>query len=257
MLVDRRQVGVPAVLWLPAERNAAGGSGLLRRLYDWTMTLAAGPHATDGAGRGGVFGKLDLPDPARRHAGADGAGAAGAGLAAGPDRHRGFGAWAASPATRSATSCSRRWASGSSSSTAWATKFDEFQRTWNEWGLWIILIKGLTPIPYKLVTIASGLAKFNLGIFILASLVTRGARFFLVAALLRAFGAPIRTFIEQRLTLVTTSFAGAGRAGLRRPALPVRAEPMPTFADRSLMLLGSGGPGGPGRGPGSAVSGRA
>ena len=45
-------------------------------------------------------------------------------------------------------------------------KFADFQRTWNEWGLWIILIKGLTPIPYKLVTIASGLAKFNLGVFI-------------------------------------------------------------------------------------------
>ena len=45
-------------------------------------------------------------------------------------------------------------------------KFAEFQRTWNEWGVWIILIKGLTPIPYKLVTIASGLAKFNLGVFI-------------------------------------------------------------------------------------------
>ena len=84
----------------------------------------------------------------------------------------------------------------------------EFQPNLERVGaLWMILIKGLTPIPYKIVTIASGLAKFNLGIFILASLVTRGARFSLVAALLRAFGAPIRTFIEQRLTLVTTSFA--------------------------------------------------
>lgn len=86
-------------------------------------------------------------------------------------------------------------------------KFDTFRETWNQWGVWIILIKGLTPIPYKLVTIASGLAGFNLGIFILASVLTRGARFLLVAALLRWFGTPIRTFIEQRLTLVTTSFA--------------------------------------------------
>lgn len=86
-------------------------------------------------------------------------------------------------------------------------KFDEFQHTFNEWGLWIILIKGLTPIPYKLVTIASGLVKFSLPVFILASIVTRGARFFLVAALLRAFGNPIRTFIEERLTLVTSAFA--------------------------------------------------
>ena len=67
-------------------------------------------------------------------------------------------------------------------------KFAEFQQTWNEWGVWIILIKGLTPIPYKLVTIASGLAEFNLGTFILASIVTRGARFFLLAGT----AAPVR-----------------------------------------------------------------
>ena len=83
-----------------------------------------------------------------------------------------------------------------------------FQAAYAQWGLWIILIKGLTPIPYKLVTIASGIAHFNLGVFILASLVTRGARFFLVAALLRAYGPPIRDFIERRLTLVTSLFGG-------------------------------------------------
>ena len=81
-----------------------------------------------------------------------------------------------------------------------------FQAAYAQWGLWIILIKGLTPIPYKLVTIASGIAHFNLGVFILASLATRGARFFLVAALLRAYGPPIRDFIERRLTLVTSAF---------------------------------------------------
>ena len=81
-----------------------------------------------------------------------------------------------------------------------------FQAAYAQWGLWIILIKGLTPIPYKLVTIASGIAHFNLGVFIIASLVTRGARFFLVAALLRAYGPPIRDFIERRLTLVTSAF---------------------------------------------------
>jgi membrane protein YqaA with SNARE-associated domain len=81
-----------------------------------------------------------------------------------------------------------------------------FQAAYAQWGLWIILIKGLTPIPYKLVTIASGIAHFNLGVFVIASLVTRGARFFLVAALLRAYGTPIRDFIERRLTLVTSAF---------------------------------------------------
>ena len=79
---------------------------------------------------------------------------------------------------------------------------DEF----NEYGLWIILIKGLTPIPYKIVTIASGVAGFALTPFILASIVTRGFRFFLVAGLLYFFGEPIRDFIERRLTLVTTVF---------------------------------------------------
>ena len=82
----------------------------------------------------------------------------------------------------------------------------EFQKMFAEWGLWIILIKGLTPIPYKFVTIASGMAEFDLKIFIMASVATRGARFFLVAALLYVFGEPIRAFIEKRLTLVTTLF---------------------------------------------------
>jgi len=77
------------------------------------------------------------------------------------------------------------------------------------WGVWIILIKGLTPIPYKLVTIASGVAEFPLLPFALASLVSRGLRFFLVALLLWRFGEPVRVFIERRLTLVTTLFAAA------------------------------------------------
>ncbi len=86
-------------------------------------------------------------------------------------------------------------------------KVAQFRTAYDHWGLWIILIKGLTPIPYKLVTIASGMAHFNLGVFILASIVTRGARFFLVAALLRLYGPAIRDFIEARLTLVTSAFA--------------------------------------------------
>jgi membrane protein YqaA with SNARE-associated domain len=87
-----------------------------------------------------------------------------------------------------------------------ATQFEAYRAAYNEWGLWIILIKGLTPIPYKLVTIASGAAAFNFWVFIAASLVTRAARFFLVAALLYWLGEPIREFIERRLTLVTTAF---------------------------------------------------
>ena len=82
-----------------------------------------------------------------------------------------------------------------------------FQRWYAQWGLYVILIKGLTPIPYKLVTIASGAAKFNFWIFMGASLVTRGARFFLVATVLRFFGAAARDFIERWLMLVTSALA--------------------------------------------------
>lgn len=84
--------------------------------------------------------------------------------------------------------------------------FEEFQQRFNEWGMWIILIKGLTPIPYKLITIASGVAHFDLVVFGLASLVTRAGRFYLVAALLKLFGPPLREFVERYLTLVTTAF---------------------------------------------------
>jgi membrane protein YqaA with SNARE-associated domain len=82
-----------------------------------------------------------------------------------------------------------------------------FQDWYSRWGLYVILIKGLTPIPYKLVTIASGAAAFDFWVFMAASIVTRGARFFVVAALLRAFGTPVRDFIERRLTLVTSMLA--------------------------------------------------
>ncbi|MBO0764743.1 MAG: DedA family protein [Hyphomicrobiaceae bacterium] len=87
-----------------------------------------------------------------------------------------------------------------------AAEAKAFRAAYNDWGLWFILVKGLTPIPYKLVTIASGAAAFDFWTFLAASVVTRGARFFLVAALLRWFGEPIRGFIERRLTLVTTAF---------------------------------------------------
>lgn len=81
------------------------------------------------------------------------------------------------------------------------------QEKFRQWGVWIILFKGLTPIPYKFVTIASGMAHFALLPFIAASLVTRGVRFFLVAGLLWKFGAPIEEFLERRLPLVMGVFA--------------------------------------------------
>ncbi len=81
--------------------------------------------------------------------------------------------------------------------------FSAFQAKFAQYGVWVILIKGLTPIPYKIVTIAAGAAAFNFPLFMFASAVTRGARFFLEAVLLRKFGEPARDFIEKRLGLVT------------------------------------------------------
>ena len=91
--------------------------------------------------------------------------------------------------------------------------FTALMRLYQDWGLWIILIKGLTPIPYKVVTIASGAFGFDLATFAIASLVTRGARFFLVAALLWRFGPPIRDFIERYLGLLSFVFLAALIAG--------------------------------------------
>jgi membrane protein YqaA with SNARE-associated domain len=86
---------------------------------------------------------------------------------------------------------------------------EAFREAYAKWGAWIILIKGMTPIPYKIVTIASGFAGYDFFMFVLLSLITRGARFFLVAELLRIYGDPIREFIEKRLTLVLTGFLAA------------------------------------------------
>jgi len=80
---------------------------------------------------------------------------------------------------------------------------EEFRAAYAEWGHWIILIKGLTPIPYKIVTITSGFAAYDLFWFTVLSVVTRGARFFIVATLLHFFGEPAREFIERRLEWVT------------------------------------------------------
>jgi membrane protein YqaA with SNARE-associated domain len=88
-------------------------------------------------------------------------------------------------------------------------KYEAFKSAFAEWGAWIIVLKGLTPIPFKLVTIASGAAQFNLVSFTLAALVSRSLRFFLLAALLWRFGEPIREFIERRLMLVTSLVAAA------------------------------------------------
>ena len=85
-------------------------------------------------------------------------------------------------------------------------QFATFQGWYREYGAWIVAAGGFTPIPYKVITIASGVAQMDLGTFTVVSVVSRGARFFLVAALLWRFGPPIRSFIEARLALLTVTF---------------------------------------------------
>lgn len=81
---------------------------------------------------------------------------------------------------------------------------EAFRHAYNEYGAWIILLKGVTPIPYKVVTIASGFAGYDFWLFLLLSLITRGIRFYVVTFLLVRYGEPIRTFIETRLEVATT-----------------------------------------------------
>jgi membrane protein YqaA with SNARE-associated domain len=84
--------------------------------------------------------------------------------------------------------------------------FEDFAARYNEWGAWIVFIAGITPFPYKVITIASGATQLNPVVFMLASVAARGLRFFVEAALLYWFGPPIRSFIEKRMGLVATVF---------------------------------------------------
>ena len=83
---------------------------------------------------------------------------------------------------------------------------EAFRAEFAKIGLWVILVKGLTPIPYKLVTIVSGAAAFDFWIFILASIATRGVRFYAEVGLLKIFGERIRKFVEKYLTWVAFGF---------------------------------------------------
>ncbi|NFV78704.1 YqaA family protein [Magnetospirillum aberrantis] len=93
-------------------------------------------------------------------------------------------------------------------------KFDAFKPLVDEYGVWVIIVKGATPIPYKLITIAAGAFHFDLAHFSFASFIARGMRFFLVAVLLWRFGPPIRVFVERRLKLVTTALVVLMVAGV-------------------------------------------
>ncbi len=85
-------------------------------------------------------------------------------------------------------------------------KFGAFRETYNEWGAWAVFIAGVTPFPYKVITILSGATGLDLYVFISSSVLARGLRFFIVAALLWYFGASISVFIEKRLGVLLVLF---------------------------------------------------
>ncbi|MFV1459120.1 YqaA family protein [Phaeobacter sp. JH20_30] len=82
----------------------------------------------------------------------------------------------------------------------------EFNSRFNDFGFWAVLIAGITPFPYKVITIMSGWTGMPIATFVVTSILARALRFFVVAGLLWQFGAPIRDFIERRLGLVFTVF---------------------------------------------------
>jgi len=88
-------------------------------------------------------------------------------------------------------------------------KMEALRHQYAEYGAWIILIKGATPIPYKLITIASGIFHYPFGMFVLLSVITRSARFYILATLIYLFGDPIRDFVEKRLEWVMMTVAVA------------------------------------------------
>jgi membrane protein YqaA with SNARE-associated domain len=85
-------------------------------------------------------------------------------------------------------------------------KFEEFRHLYNEWGAWIVIMGGITPFPYKVITIASGATRLDPLVFIVASIVARSLRFFIVAGAIWYFGPPIRGWLERNLGLATTIF---------------------------------------------------
>ena len=95
----------------------------------------------------------------------------------------------------------------------YGAKMDALKATYAEWGWLVILVKGLTPIPFKLVTITSGLLGYNFPLFVALSVLTRGARFFLVAGALNWFGDPVRDAMERNFAAVLAAFVAVTAAG--------------------------------------------
>jgi len=84
--------------------------------------------------------------------------------------------------------------------------FNNIQAMYNQWNFWIVFTAGFTPIPFKLITISAGTFNINFLMFLIASIISRGARFFIVASLIKVFGDPIKQFIEKYFNLLALIF---------------------------------------------------
>jgi membrane protein YqaA with SNARE-associated domain len=84
--------------------------------------------------------------------------------------------------------------------------FTKFENYYHEYGAWIVFGAGITPFPYKIITIASGVVRLDLVVFTIASILARGIRFYVIAWLLKRFGAPMKTFIEKNLNILSIIF---------------------------------------------------
>lgn len=178
---------------------------MLRRLYDWTMCLAAGRHAGAGLAAVAFVESSFFPIPPD--------------LLLIPmvlaDRTKAW-RYAVIATVASVVGGMLGYAIGAFLFDQIATpllqfygyeeQFQRFASWYNDWGAWIVFAAGVTPFPYKVITIASGATGLNFAVFMLASVVSRGLRFFIVAGLLYWVGPPIRDFIERRLGLVFTVF---------------------------------------------------
>ena len=86
------------------------------------------------------------------------------------------------------------------------TAFFDIQKLYNEYDFWIIFTAGFTPLPYKVITISSGAFNINVVMFLVASIISRGARFFLVSYLIWKFGHSIKAFIDKYFNWVAIAF---------------------------------------------------
>jgi membrane protein YqaA with SNARE-associated domain len=176
---------------------------MLRRLYDWTLHLADTPHALWALAavsfvESSVFPIppdlllipmiLARPDRAWRIAFVCTAASVAGGLAG-----YGLGLFLFEEVARPVLDLYGK-----------ADAFAEMSARFNEHGAWAVLFAGVTPFPYKVITLFSGATQLDLTVFLVSSVVARGLRFFLIAALLKRFGPPMRGFIEERLGLLAT-----------------------------------------------------